>query len=154
MGLLYIFILVEAIGAYSNYGHLSQKWSDLHERIAASPPRPRLSGQDAPKPRSKRFLTDAETADIASCYRAGESTQQIGAHYGISKTRVATILREQGITLRRQGLTDEQAREAIRLYRTGQSLARLGIHFGVSHATIANVLRRQGVQLRPRPGWV
>lgn len=144
---------MEAIGAYSNYGHLSKKWSDLQERIASSPSRPHLSEQDTHKPRSKRFLTNVEIADIAARYQAGESTQQIGSHYGISKTRVATVLREQGVTLRRQGLTDEQVREAARLYLAGQSLANLGAHFDVSHATIANVLHRQGVQLRPRPGW-
>ncbi|WP_308204775.1 helix-turn-helix domain-containing protein [Gordonia sputi] len=71
----------------------------------------------------------------------------------MSKTRVATILREQGVPLRRQGLTDEQVSEAMQLYETGKSLATLGAHFGVSHATIANVLKKHGVRLRPRPGW-
>jgi hypothetical protein len=48
-------------------------------------------------------------------YEAGETTQQIGARYGISKTRVATVLREQGITIRRQGLNNEQVSEAAML---------------------------------------
>ena len=86
-------------------------------------------------------------------YEAGQSTQRIGSRYGMSKTRVATILREQGVPLRRQGLTDEQVSEAMQLYEAGQSLATLGAHFGVSHATIANVLKKHGVRLRPRPGW-
>jgi transcriptional regulator of aromatic amino acid metabolism len=90
---------------------------------------------------------------VNTLYQAGETTQQIGTSYGISKTRVATILRKQGITIRRQGLTDEQAREAAALYATGKSLAWLGTRFGVSHTTIAAVLRQQGVELRPRPGW-
>jgi DNA-binding CsgD family transcriptional regulator len=84
---------------------------------------------------------------------AGQTTQQVGTRYGISKTRVATILREQGVTIRRQGLTDEQKREAAELYVGGKSLAWIGTRFGVSHTTIAAVLRQQGVQLRPRPGW-
>ena len=71
----------------------------------------------------------------------------------MSKTRVATTLREQGVLLRRQGLTDEQVSEAAQLYDEGKSLANLGAHFGVSHATIANVLKKHGVRLRPRPGW-
>ncbi|WP_353507226.1 helix-turn-helix domain-containing protein [Gordonia sp. ABSL1-1] len=71
----------------------------------------------------------------------------------MSKTRVATVLREQGAPLRRQGLTDEQVSEATQLYEAGKSLATLGAHFGVSHATIANVLKKRGVRLRPRPGW-
>ena len=86
-------------------------------------------------------------------YEAGETTQQVGSRYGISKSRVATVLREQGVTIRRQGLTDEQAREAAKLYQAGKSLAWLGTRFGVSRTTIAAVLRKQGIQLRPRPGW-
>jgi hypothetical protein len=85
-------------------------------------------------------------------YQVGETTQQIGTHHGISKTRVATVLSEQGVTIRRQGLTDEQAREAVELYIAGKSLAWIGTRFGVSHTTIAAKLRQEGMQLRPRPG--
>lgn len=86
-------------------------------------------------------------------YEAGQSTQRIGSRYGMSKTRVAAILRDQGVPLRRQGHTDDQVTEAAQLYKAGKSLATLGTQFGVSHATIANVLKRRGVRLRPRPGW-
>src|SRR5262249_47373798 len=94
-----------------------------------------------------------DIADIAARYKAGETTQQAGTRYGISKTRVATVLREQGITIRCQGLTGEQGREAAEFYTAGKSLAWLGARFRVSHTTVAAVLRKQGVQLRPRPGW-
>ena len=67
--------------------------------------------------------------------------------------RVATMLRQEGITLRRQGLNDEQVNEAATLYAAGKSLAWLGARFGISHTTIAIALRQQGIQLRPRPGW-
>jgi hypothetical protein len=144
---------VEAIGTYSNCGHLCNKYADLRERINESPARSPLSHQDASKPRSKRFLTAQDVADIVHRYEAGETTQQIGNHYGISKTRVATVLRERGITIRRQGLAEEQVREAAALYVAGKSLAWLGVCYSVSHTTIAAALRQQGIQLRPRPGW-
>lgn len=67
------------------------------------------------------------------------------------KTRVATILREQGVTIRRQRLTDDQVAAAARLYVEGESLFGVGIRFGVSHTTIAAALRQQGVQHQPRP---
>jgi hypothetical protein len=144
---------VEAIGRNSNLAHLSNKWRDLREHIKASSPRPPLSHEDSLKPRSKRFLTADDLADIVAQYEAGETTQQIAARYEISKTRVATILREQGVTIRRQGLSDDQVREAAALYASGKSLAWLGVRFNVSHTTVAAELRKQGVQLRPRPGW-
>jgi transcriptional regulator of aromatic amino acid metabolism len=109
--------------------------------------------QDNPKSRTKRFLTTEDIADIVHRYEAGQTTQQIGNRYRISKTRVATVLRNQGITLRRQGLTYEQVSEAADFYRDGRSLAWIGARFGVSHTTVAAILRQRGIQLRPRPGW-
>jgi hypothetical protein len=145
--------LVEAIGTYSNTGHLCKKFADLRIRINDSPARSPLSHHGGPSPRSKRLLTTTDIDEIGRRYEAGETTQRIGARYGISKTRAATVVRKQGIIIRRQGLTDEQVSEAAGLYIAGKSLAWLGAHLGVSHSTIATALRRQGIQLRPRPGW-
>jgi hypothetical protein len=132
---------------------MSNKWHDLRERINACSPRPPLVYHDKPKPRSKRFLTAQDVADIAARYQAGETMQLVGSRYGISKTRVATVLRERGINIRRQGLTEGQVSEAAALYAAGKSLAWLGARYNVSHTTVAAGLRRQGVQLRARPGW-
>ena len=147
-------ILVELIGRNSNLGHLCKQWADLRKRIAESQARPPLLAQDVPRPRSKRFLTTENVADIVARYEAGETTQQIGTPYGISKTRVANVLCEQGVAIRRQGLSDIQVDEAATLYTAGKSLAWLGAHYGVSHTTVATALRRQGLQLRRRPGWI
>ena len=144
---------MELTRTYSNLGQLCRKWAELRKRIDQSPPLPPLSARDARKTRSKRFLTARNIADITRRYEAGETTRQIGNCYGISKMRVATVLRQEGITLRRQGLNDEQVNEAAALYAAGKSLAWLGARFGVSHTTIAIALRQQGIQLRPRPGW-
>lgn len=141
---------MEAIGRNSNLSHLCKKWSELRKRINEAPQRPASSG--AP-PRSKRSLLPTDIDDIVRRYDDGETTQQIGTHFRISKSRVATVLHEQGITIRRQGLTSEQSAEAGMLYSDGKSLAWLGARYGVSHTTVAAALRRQGMQLRPRPGW-
>jgi hypothetical protein len=144
---------VEAIGRNSNLGHLCKNWADLRKRISESPPRSPLSRRNKPKPRLKRFLNAQDLTDIAARYESGETTQQVGTRYCISKSRVTNILREQGVTIRRQGLNDERIREAATLYAAGRSLAWLGARYGVSHTTVAVALRRQGMQLRPRPGW-
>ena len=142
------------MGRTSNLGHLCKKWSELRKQINESPSRPLLSRQDSPKPRSKRFLTAQDIEGIVRRYQAGEATRQIGSRYGISKTRVANVLCEQGVTIRRQGLNDEQVSEAVTLYTAGKSLAWLGARYGVSHTTVATALRRQGLQLRRRSGWI
>jgi hypothetical protein len=53
---------MEARGRNSNLAHLSNKWSDLRERIDVSSPRPSLLYQDKPKTRSRRFLTPQDIA--------------------------------------------------------------------------------------------
>jgi hypothetical protein len=106
------------------------------------------------KPRNiARSASVVDVIDIAQLYQAGETTQRIVTSFGISKTRVATVLREEGITIRRHGLNDGQVNEAATFYVAGKSLAWLGARYGVSHTTIANALRRQGIELRSRPGW-
>lgn len=45
-----------------------------------------------------RRLTANDIADTVRKCESGSTTRQIGARYGISKTRVATVLREQGAT--------------------------------------------------------
>jgi hypothetical protein len=144
---------VELIGRNSNLGHLCKRWADLRKRITESPARSSLARQNGLKPRFKRFLNAQDLTDIGTRYEAGETTQQVGNRYGISKSRVTSLLREQGITIRRQGLNDEHIREAATLYADGRSLAWLGARYGISHTTVASALRRQGIQLRSRPGW-
>ena len=78
------------------------------------------------------FLNAQDLTDIAARYESGETTQQVGTRYCISKSRVTNILREQGVTIRRQGLNDERIREAATLYAAGRSLAWLGARYGVS----------------------
>jgi Mor family transcriptional regulator len=141
---------VEAIGRNSNLGHLCKNWAGLRKRINESPRRPASHGTP---PRSKRALLPTDIDDIVHRYDGGETTEQIGAHFRISKSRVATVLREHGVIIRRQGLTIEQSAEAEMLYSDGKSLAWLGARYNVSHTTVAAALRRQGIQLRPRPGW-
>lgn len=129
---------------------LCEKWSELRKRIDASPARPPLSHRTGPGPRSKRLLTAQDVSEIVHRYEAGETSQQVGTHYDVSKTRVSTLLREQGIIIRRQGLNDDQVDEAAQLYIVGRSLAWLSIRYGVSHTTVAAALRQKAVQLRPR----
>ena len=145
---------VEAIGRNSNLGHLCKKWAGLRKSIDESLPRRLLSQPNGPKPRAKRFLTADAVTDIVRRYEGGETTQQVGKRYGVSKTRVASILTHHGVPIRRQGLNEEQVNEAASLYIAGKSLAWIGAVYGVSHTTVAAALRRKDVELGPRPGWV
>lgn len=140
---------MEAIGTYSNHAYLAKNYNELRKRVQESVPRINTS---VPLPRSRRFLSTDDVTEVTHRYEAGETTQQIGNRFGISKARVAAVLREQNVSIRRQGLSAEQVTEAGALYLEGKSLAWLGNHFGVSPMTASVALRRHGVQLRPRQG--
>ncbi|PVB39406.1 hypothetical protein DDJ91_12400 [Mycobacteroides abscessus] len=98
-------------------------------------------------------MSTDDVADIVHLYGVGETTKQIGNRYGVSKARVAAVLREQGVSIRRQGLPAEQVSQAAAFYVEGRSLAWLSDRFNVSPMTISKTLREHGIQLRPRPGW-
>jgi hypothetical protein len=90
---------VEAIGRNSNLADIPRKWSDLRERVKAFP----LNHLQWIKETRRSVRNDSplkpqDIVDIMTQYEASDTTQQIGTRYGISKTRVATILREQGVT--------------------------------------------------------
>ncbi|SIF91902.1 Uncharacterised protein [Mycobacteroides abscessus subsp. abscessus] len=141
---------MEAIGTYSNLAHLTEKYAELRKRVQRLRPQTR---QNTPMPRSRRFLSTDDVADIVHLYGVGETTKQIGNRYGVSKARVAAVLREQGVSIRRQGLPAEQVSQAAAFYVEGRSLAWLSDRFNVSPMTISKTLREHGIQLRPRPGW-
>jgi DNA invertase Pin-like site-specific DNA recombinase len=91
-------------------------------------------------------------AEIVSRYQAGEPSTAIAASYGLSKSSVIQLLREAGITIRRQGLTDHQVAEAIQLYESGLSLAKIGARFSVDHGTVWRALKKRGVKMRDTHG--
>lgn len=107
---------------------------------------------DGSPSRTKRFLSADDIDDIPQNYESGDTTEQIGNRYSISKTRVATVLREQGIDIRRQGLTQEQVSEAAGLYAKGRSLAWLGPATTSPTRPLPPRFGGKGIQLR-RPGW-
>lgn len=91
-------------------------------------------------------------AEIVARYEAGEPSTAIGTAYGLNKNSVIKILREVGISIRRQPLTGDQVTEAVQLYEAGQSLAKIGRRFGVDHGTVWRALRKRGVPMRDTHG--
>ena len=144
---------MEAIGRNSNLGHLCKRWlnSKTHHRI---------TGATTPVPPGCPETSLETLPDRRRCHRyrgpirVQRGYPRVGKRYGISKTRVASILTFHGVPIRRQGLNEEQVNGAARLYIAGKSLAWIGAVYGVSHTTVAAALRRKDVELRPRPGWV
>lgn len=79
-------------------------------------------------------------------------TPALCAEYGVSKSGILRLLREQGVELRRQPLTDDQVSKAIRMYGEGRPIAVIAEHLDTSYNNVRQRLIKAGVQLRPRGG--
>lgn len=73
-------------------------------------------------------LSQALVAD----YRAGQSTRQLMATYGLGKGAVLRLLEAAGVQTRHQGLTSADQTAAAKLYAAGWSAAKVATKMGYS----------------------
>lgn len=100
-------------------------------------------------PRSiRRRLGPQQVDQLCADYQAGQTTRQLSEAYGIGKTAVTRLLREQGVPLRHQGLSPDQVQQAAELYQAGQSVAQVASALGFHPSSVYDTLKRAGVQLR------
>jgi hypothetical protein len=94
-------------------------------------------------------LAAPELADLITGYRQGATVKELGHRFGIHRVTVTSLLRKQGVKLRRTGLTLDELVAASGLYSDGWSLAKLGTKFEVDATTAWRALVAAGVEMRP-----
>jgi DNA invertase Pin-like site-specific DNA recombinase len=104
------------------------------------------------RPNRLKRLSEEQVQQLAEGYEAGATVYELGDQFGISRQTVGKILKQHGVTMRRQGLTPDQIDEAVRLYEAGWSLARIGERMDVNDTTVLTRLRERGVQTRDPQG--
>lgn len=86
---------------------------------------------------------------MAEQYKSGETLQQIGDEYGISRERVRQILAKHGVKRSQGGqaraLADRLA-EGVRLYKQGISLRAAAKSVGTSQENLGNEIDRLGIR--------
>lgn len=145
---------------YSNLDSVSKIFQELCADGLISPdgtPVPRSDRSPEQVEPSQPFKLDqrlkpAIVAEISARYEAGEPSTAIASSCGLSKGSVIRLIREAGISIRRQGLTNNQITEAAQLYDSGLSLAKIGARFGVDHGTVWRQLKKRGVRMRDTHG--
>ena len=146
--------MVAVVARYAREHQLSKQLQRTH-RLLRSVDRDRLSALPLPpRPAFKlaRRLTPAVVTQLVTDYKAGRTTGDLVAQYGISHGSVLRLLHEHDVPVRNQGLSMEQIEGAAQLYRDGLSVARIGIHFDVDGTTAWTALKKAGVPMRPRRG--
>ncbi len=144
-------LLVDFVGGYARKDYLRDRFQALKDRLASIVPR-------HPKPVAphrhalKRRVSQDERAQIVAKYESGISSNQLVTDHKLAKGTILKILREEGASIRRQGLSDRQVSEAVDFYRSGRSLAWIGDKLGFSPTTVGKALIAAGVSLRDPHG--
>lgn len=96
----------------------------------------------------ERFIpfTPTQLIQFKASYEAGETTEQLGKRYGISKSAVRRRLAGLGVTFRRKGkallVTDAVKRKASRMRRRGVTWKKVGEKLGVNYQSIQAAFSR------------
>lgn len=115
------------------------------------------------RPKTEKGVLDTERADdMRSRYLAGETLQQIGNSYGLTRERVRQILRKTGVAS--LGFRDEHKtppsppsaaqQEAAKLYQEGVRPREIAKRTGIPVSNLAHTLRRCGVGARSKGYWL
>lgn len=137
----------------------TNKWQYLLNATRSSPPvddSPQESTYDAHTVKSirqhQRRLTEAEVAQVADRYRAGETLRELAHDLGCRRSTIGTRLAAAGITTRNRPATEDQIDEMVLLYESGLSLVKVGDHVDLTAKSVLKYLRQRGVVTRDTHG--
>lgn len=97
-----------------------------------------------------RRLSPEDIQTLAKRYRAKESISSLSREYGISRPSLRSLLREAGVSPRRDRMTPKQADKAIKLYESGLTIMEVVAKVGFSYGVVNRMLHSRGVNVRPR----
>lgn len=132
------------MGTESRYPQVRQLESLRQQLPSLDAPVRRTSERRNPR-RAKR-LNEAQVQQLAAGYEAGATVYELGKQFGISRQTVGKLLKQHGVTMRRQGLSPERVHEASLLYESDRSLVRMSERRGVDAETVRQRLKERGVR--------
>lgn len=121
----------------------------LHEAIRQRT-RSAVLNPSAKRPRTR--VRDDALALAEARYKAGATLRDLAADLGLSRPRLASLLRARGLRLRRRSPVADEVAEMERRYLAGDSLGRVGSQLGFSAATVPTWLLAEGVAMRDAHG--
>lgn len=98
----------------------------------------------------RRRLSRKEIAEIVFRYQAGDSTPTLCRDFGLSKGGILQLLRNEGVSMRKQAMTSADAKQAACLYGGGMSITEIVEQIGYSYSTVRKSLHESGVAMRPK----
>lgn len=98
--------------------------------------------------RMRRRLSPESVSRLVERYEAGENTPVLSQEFGISRSSLCTLLRSEGVALRRRPLDADVRQRAESLYAQGSSIRLVASTVGYSYGTVRRTLRDAGVPIR------
>jgi len=96
---------------------------------------------------SERLLAAAEVR-----YAEGAKLRDLAPELGVSRVRLADLLRLRGVRIRNASPTPDEITEMARRYESGESLEQIGGRLGFNGGTVRNHLTACGVAMRDSHG--
>ncbi len=90
----------------------------------------------------RRRLEPALIKQLVAEYESG-TTPSPCETYGLSKTGILRLLRDEGVALRRRSLTDDQVEVTRELYEHGHPITVIAAHLDTSYNNVRNDLSRR-----------
>lgn len=82
---------------------------------------------------TRREFNENELKEMSSLYQSGKTTREIGEIFGVCKTTIVKLLREQGVEVTRSKVQAKlNAEEVISLYKNGYTSGKIAKQFGVN----------------------
>jgi Mor family transcriptional regulator len=146
--------LLRVVGRYANPRYPEKSLEELQHLLELARSEQVSVGELQPTVirNIKRRLGRELIAELVAAYESGVTTIELMQRYDLSKTSVLKLLREAGVTLRRQPMTSNQVEHAQQLYESGNSLATVAEKVQMPTESVRRSLLEHGVQMRPRQG--
>lgn len=141
---------MDLAGGLSKLSPPLARMSSMHAAIRLRPghwPRP-----EAPRVRQQARISEEALVLAEARYANGETLREIVQDLGVSRQRLASLLRARGVRLRRTTPSSKEVKEMTRRYAEGESLERVGTRLGYSAGTVRNYLLAEGARLRDSHG--
>ncbi|WP_126132971.1 hypothetical protein [Acidipropionibacterium acidipropionici] len=98
--------------------------------------------------------TERQLTAVEARYAEGAKLRDLAPELGVSRVRLADLLRQRGVRVRNASPTPDEVKEMTRRYETGESLERIGAKLGFNGGTVRNYLLASGLALRDVHGQV
>ncbi len=108
--------------------------------------------RDCRKTRQVAQPNDRQLAAVEALYAEGAKLRDLAPELGVSRVRLADLLRQRGVRIRNASPTPDEVTEMAHRYESGESLERIGKRLGFNGGTVRNRLVARGVAMRDSHG--